>query len=104
MPWIHEAATALRVIGLRDRLRCPECHGVGTWKPYGGRDGTPRRWLCQWCGYYLTRVTEETQCYFDKNVHEWLEASATPGSTTPQLVLDCRRSLPDDVYPWPWRG
>lgn len=59
-PVLHELAGALRWVGLRDRLRCPECHKVGTWKPHGTlfdrwRDGDRevRRWLCKWCGFYV---------------------------------------------------
>ena len=50
----------LRVLHLRDRLRCPHCGSVGTWKPHGGildRADTKRipRWLCKWCGLYVGR-------------------------------------------------
>jgi hypothetical protein len=73
-PLVHEAWSLTRVAGLRDRLRCPDCRRVGTWKPHGGvvdalvdwkdlRTGrmdhglyrrlrTTRRWLCKWCGHY----------------------------------------------------
>lgn len=48
----------LRVIGMRDRLRCPNCKAVGTWKPHGGvLDSSDTRkvvrWLCKWCGLYI---------------------------------------------------
>lgn len=57
-PIIHQLFDFLRVLGMRDRLRCPECGAVGTWKPHGGwLDRTDerrvRRWLCKWCGYYV---------------------------------------------------
>lgn len=65
-PVLHDLAGSLFLIGLRDRLRCPECGKVGTWKPHGGFvDGilarfqghkgtrTTRRWLCKWCGHYV---------------------------------------------------
>lgn len=59
-PVLHELAGALRFVGLRDRLRCPECNKVGTWKPHGDlwsrwrdKDRSVRRWLCKWCGYYV---------------------------------------------------
>lgn len=32
----------------RDRLRCPICKKVGTFKPHHD----PLRWLCKWCGYF----------------------------------------------------
>lgn len=58
-PVLHELAGALRLVGLRDRLRCPECRKVGTFKPHGTLwdrryhgDRRVRRWLCKWCGFY----------------------------------------------------
>lgn len=58
-PVIHELAEALRFIGTRDRLRCPECRAVGTWKPHGGLIDrlhgdrrAVRRWMCKCCGLY----------------------------------------------------
>jgi hypothetical protein len=54
----HQFYDALRFVGLRDRLRCPSCSSVGTWKPHGGWFDVEdkrkvRRWLCKWCGYYV---------------------------------------------------
>jgi hypothetical protein len=58
-PIVHELASALRVIGMRDRLRCKRCKAVGTYKPHGGwidrcmGDARPvRRWMCKYCGLY----------------------------------------------------
>jgi len=53
----HQLFDFLRIFGVRDRLRCPNCFKIGTWKPHGGwldsEDECPvRRWLCKWCGYY----------------------------------------------------
>jgi hypothetical protein len=53
----HQLWDFSRVIGLRDRLRCPYCDAVGTWKPHGGwldveDERKVRRWLCKWCGAY----------------------------------------------------
>ena len=53
----HQVCDFLRLVGMRDRLRCPRCRKVGTWKPHGGwldrEDGRKvRRWLCKWCGSY----------------------------------------------------
>lgn len=43
--WLFLIATRLR-----DRLRCPNCDAVGTYKLHAP---TPRwRWLCKYCGYY----------------------------------------------------
>jgi len=55
--WITAVELALVVVGMRDRLRCPDCRKVGTYKPHGSliteRGGRPvARWLCKWCGFY----------------------------------------------------
>lgn len=59
----HQLADLSRIIGVRDRLRCPSCKAVGTWKPHGGwidvylgDNAGVRRWMCKWCG--LTRYKE----------------------------------------------
>ena len=54
---MHVFGDLLRLVGLRDRLRCPRCRAVGTWKPHGGwldfaDTRKVRRWLCKWCGLY----------------------------------------------------
>lgn len=53
----HQIFDLLRIFGLRDRLRCPECRSVGTWKPHGGwcdeSRASGRRWICKWCGLYV---------------------------------------------------
>ena len=53
----HQIADLSRIIGIRDRLRCPHCDAVGTWKPHGGwidrakgDNAGVRRWMCKWCG------------------------------------------------------
>ena len=55
----HQLVDFSRIIGLRDRLRCPRCCAVGTWKPHGGWVDVwlgdvrgIRRWICKWCGLY----------------------------------------------------
>ena len=58
LPGVHDLLFAfLRVTTLRDRMRCPCCGKVGTWKIHGGLLGGGgrahcRRWLCKWCGLY----------------------------------------------------
>lgn len=58
VPLLHEAWSSLRFVALRDRLRCPQCTAVGTWKPHGcwsakrGGDRPVRRWMCKNCGRY----------------------------------------------------
>ena len=57
-PFWHQLWDFSRLVGLRDRLRCPNCKKVGTWKPHGGwldvEDRRKvRRWICKWCGNYF---------------------------------------------------
>jgi len=57
MRFWHQLWDFSRLVGMRDRLRCPGCGAVGTWKPHGGwldrEDARKvRRWLCKWCGLY----------------------------------------------------
>jgi hypothetical protein len=56
-PLWHQLWDFSRLLGLRDRLRCPDCNAVGTWKPHGGwldfgDIRGVRRWMCKWCGIY----------------------------------------------------
>ena len=51
----------------RNRLRCPRCSAVGTWKPHGTVfDRQDRRkvvrWLCKWCGLYRGPEGQDLQC------------------------------------------
>lgn len=125
----HTLWMALRFIGMRDRLRCPSCSKVGTWKPHGGildsyvsqgiRGGPRRdvrRWLCKWCGLYygpegirqaaLTRSRDGRAAWSLGTMHD---------STTPREMLRLQlparqqefdgRALPSvDFRPDPWRG
>lgn len=56
---VHQSFDLLRLIGMRDRLRCPKCKSIGTYKPHGGwldigDTVDRRRWLCKWCGFFLS--------------------------------------------------
>jgi len=56
-PVWHQLWDFTRIIFLRDRLSCPSCGAIGTWKPHGGwldfsDKRKVRRWLCKWCGWY----------------------------------------------------
>src|SRR5262245_44707835 len=86
----HQYFDFLSLVGLRDRLRCPKCKAVGTWKPHGGwceltanwwvdyksrlLPGVPystdRRWVCKWCGYVRSHVGEQ-QAYPNKAKRVW---------------------------------
>ena len=95
----HQIADFLRLIGMRDRLRCPACGAVGTWKPHGGwldweDERKVRRWLCKWCGHYI-----------DKND----ERFATIGKTSWEIWADSDVEIPDTPLrrcrgAKPWRG
>ena len=57
---LHELMALTHWLGIRDRLRCPSCKAVGTWKMHGAllyrwihKDISVRRWLCKWCGHYI---------------------------------------------------
>ncbi len=71
----HLFFDTLRLVGMRDRLRCPECKAVGTYKPHGGIWDTTderreRRWMCKWCGHYegpegISRARPNPKGYWD---------------------------------------
>lgn len=96
---------ATKFVGLRDRLRCPKCSAIGTWKPHGSywfdredKRGVSR-WMCKWCGYYIGPEGEQ-QALADPAVNAWqLEKDAGPGSDTPQRIVARSESRA-----WPWRG
>jgi hypothetical protein len=95
----HFFFDSLRLFGLRDRLRCPKCSAIGTWKPHGGvfdRKDTrkERRWLCKWCGYY---VGPEGVRRAEIGVKAWrlCRKGSARAPDTPR-----ERCKPA----WPWRG
>jgi rubredoxin len=101
---VHTAAEALRFVGLRDRLRCPSCHAVGTFKPHGSiidREDRRRvrRWLCKWCGYYLGPEGRRV-AYCDPVAREWRLPENTESRTTPSRAI-AGSQIPNA---WPWRG
>lgn len=97
----------LQWTGVRDRLRCPQCKAVGTWKPHGGwwdREDKRRvpRWLCKWCGHYVGPEGVRRAIVDNAKGHWTLLEDLTPGepTLTPQSVIN------DSPIPgtWPWRG
>lgn len=112
----HELLYALRVVGLRDRYRCPGCQAVGTWKPHGGfLDGIydrvhgerntrlVRRWVCKYCGRYegpegLLRAWPDTERGWWVLPPPYDPLSGAP-EMTPKEAVELNL---DDV--WPWRG
>lgn len=106
----HTLMSALVLIGMRDRLRCPECKAVGTWKQHGSifdREDIRkvRRWMCKWCGLYIgpegklkafpdpARGAWALPRPFDQNSPE------IPGRTPKQALAESELGKT-----WPWRG
>jgi len=96
----HQLADFLRLVGMRDRLRCPRCRKVGTWKPHGGwldrEDGRKvRRWLCKWCGHYVGPEGEKQGRFHPVRKHWVLDDDKWwVDGKTPAQQVDCD----------PWRG
>lgn len=93
----HQLWDFSRLLGLRDRLRCPKCRAVGTWKPHGGwldfeDERKVRRWVCKWCGLYAGPETE-TKVVLGPTC--WVLKSGLPAGTTPYERLKKVN---------PWRG
>jgi hypothetical protein len=101
---VHTFWTMLRFIGIRDRLRCPRCRAVGTWKPHGSfldHDDTRkvRRWLCKWCGFYVG-PEGELDCVVDPDKKCWVLPWEKPDGITPSGAV-AESSI---SRTWPWRG
>lgn len=115
----HEFLYALRIFGLRDRYRCPDCGAVGSWKPHGGfldgiydrRHGEyntrlVRRWVCKFCGHY--EGPEGTlRAHLDSKRPWWV----LPEPYDPESVDETYEPTPQDAMleyygrrVWPWRG
>jgi len=105
-PIVHELWCLQNWTGLRERLRCPNCRSVGTWKPHGGllyrwlyQDIHGRRWLCKWCGHFNSRKGRVV-AYLDMEKKYWtVPVPGEPRQLTPAEALAER--LPKA---WPWMG
>jgi hypothetical protein len=102
----HQIVDCSRVIGLRDRLRCPECGAVGTWKPHGGWldarvSRFARRWMCKWCGHFLAPGLA-LHAFPNIDIGVWMvQRDAGPEQTiypTPREAL--QKSVIPNVKPW----
>lgn len=106
LPGIHDLWFLTYYIGVRDRLRCPRCKAVGTWKPHGSllerwfyKDIAVRRWLCKWCGHY-TGPRGRVVAYADMESRAWaIPEPGVPRQSTPAEVL--REHMGKW---WPWHG
>ena len=109
--WIvwHQLCDLLVVIGMRDRLRCPECKAVGTWNPHGGwlddSKASGRRWVCKWCGHYVGIPFNEgdiikRKAFIDPELKCWRLADFYTGKKLPEGAF-----IPKDVVKAnPWKG
>lgn len=101
--WIFDPWWAvLWVTRMRDRLRCPVCKSVGTYKPHGGifdrvDQRKVRRWLCKWCGHYRG-ADGIFQCVIDEERGVWAFSWECDGTTPQRVLRKWRRKT------WPWRG
>ncbi len=107
LPGVHDLWFVLTYYtGLRDRLRCPSCKAVGTWKMHGSlverwiyKDIAVRRWLCKWCGHYIG-PRGRTVAYLATESMVWalpepgVEREATPAETLREAMGKA----------WPWKG
>ncbi len=99
----HLAFRSLMLVGLRNRLRCPNCRAVGTFKPHGrilqwGHGRQVMRWLCKWCGYYKGPEGIGEICVIDTERKVWAFRWQVKEGATPREIL-ARESRA-----WPWRG
>jgi hypothetical protein len=115
-PPVHAAASSLQLVRMRDRLRCPACKAVGTWKPHGTftariihKDRQVRRWMCKWCGLYIgpegiLRVYPDLELGFWDFPRPWrLDAPEKPGPTPADVVAEAL-ILGNGKSVWPWAG
>ena len=105
----------LIVTRLRDRLRCPNCEAVGTYKLHA--PPPTWRWLCKYCGYYRDKDGIRW-CVPSPTYGCWIFADQVDGfkGTTPQQAVkekakdDRQAALLEDPESkegyavWPWRG
>lgn len=113
----HQCFDFLYLIKLRDRLRCPKCRSVGTFKPHGGwldriyewwtefaktlKPGVPhattRRWVCKYCGFVRCDIGE---LYGAPNkVKGVWDQKCADSLPTPKEAVETLCGTT-----WPWRG
>lgn len=102
----HQLWDFSRVFGLRDRLRCPQCRAVGTWKPHGGWLDTQderkvRRWMCKWCGHYLGPEGVKTVVM---GPTAWAMPEDVPNGQTPMRIVMQATGRNVGPYIGPWFG
>lgn len=108
LPGVHDLWFALtHWTGIRDRMRCPSCTAVGTWKMHGSllerwiwKDIHVRRCLCKWCGYY-TGPLGRVVAYLDTPGKVW--AIPVPGVPRGQTPMEAANEAMG-IKVWPWFG
>ena len=96
----HQLIDFARIVGARDRLRCPRCRAVGTWKPHGGwldvwLGGDTRgirRWICKWCGLYRDAQGQD-EAVVGRGGRHWELLRHWPSGRTPKQMCD-------GAHPW----
>jgi hypothetical protein len=104
-PAVHEVLFWLATLtGMRERLRCPHCTAVGTFKMHGDLrsqlrgDRPARRWMCKYCGYYLG-PEGRTQVFPSSVTKAWIGPGGGEREPTPsEAVMDRMGRV------WPWFG
>jgi ribosomal protein S27AE len=104
-PVVHEVLYWLaRLTGMRDRLRCPRCTAVGTFKMHGDfvhqlqGDRPARRWMCKYCGYYLG-PEGRTQVFPSSRTGAWIGPGGGEREPTPSEAVRDRMGRT-----WAWFG
>lgn len=106
--WWKLAHIAFDFLPGRDRLRCPDCNVVGTFKPHGGwRDKHDRRkvrrWMCKWCGLYKGPEKGITSAFPSREKKCWvIEDVERNYMLTPQETM--LAAYPPSYVPDPWAG
>lgn len=106
LPGVHDLWFVLTYwTGVRNRMRCPKCHAVGTWKMHGSLlerkifgDIAVRRCLCKWCGYY-TGPRGRVTAYPDMvETSAW--ALPEPGKDRQPTPMEAIKDSLGNVWPW----
>lgn len=104
--------------GLRDRLRCPRCTAVGTWKMHGTwwerwryGDIALRRWGCKFCGHWIAKgwVSPKGQVHAGRIQafplsQEGLRVWAYPDSSIEREPTPAESLHATMGRTWPWHG
>ncbi len=102
--------------GLRDRMRCPRCTSVGTWKMHGTwwerwryGDIALRRWGCKWCGHWIAKGTPNGQVYNGRIQafpcsQEGLRVWSYPDSSIAREPTPAETLFAWMGRTWPWHG